>query len=165
MDSERLLLELEKQHRASFGWALACTGRDRREAEDVLQTSYLKVLDGRARFGGASSAKTWFFGVIRRTAQERRRRFWFARLVPDSHAEPSLEADPGVELDERQEAARLVAALGKLAVRQREVLELVFYHDMSIAEAAETLGLKVGTARTHYERGKRGLRKALEGSC
>ena len=52
-------------------------------AEDVLQTSYLKILDGRARFGGRSSFKTFLFGVIRHTAAEDRRRTALGDSSPD----------------------------------------------------------------------------------
>lgn len=45
---------LEELHPASFGWAVQCCGGDRQEAEDVLQTTYLKVLDGR---GDAETAR------------------------------------------------------------------------------------------------------------
>jgi RNA polymerase sigma-70 factor (ECF subfamily) len=55
----------------------------------------------------------------------------------------------------------LPAALATLATRQREVLELVFGHDMTIEEAARILGISLGSARVHYERGKRRLRREL----
>ena len=44
---------------------------------------------------------------------------------------------------------------------QREVLHLVFYEGCSLAEAAEVMGARLGTVRTHYERGKAALRKRL----
>lgn len=69
-DTERVLADL---HASSFGWALSCCGFDREEASDVLQVSYLKILEGQAR-NGHSSVRTWVFGVIRLTAAERRRR-------------------------------------------------------------------------------------------
>ncbi len=74
MDEPDLRCAIERYHVECFGWALACCGRNRAEAEDVLQTSYLKILDGRAKFDERSSVKTWMFGVIRRTSAEERRR-------------------------------------------------------------------------------------------
>src|SRR3954464_15678003 len=56
--------ELAALHEKSTAWALACAQYDRAEAEDVLQTAYLEILDGRAHFGGRSSLKTFVFGVI-----------------------------------------------------------------------------------------------------
>jgi RNA polymerase sigma-70 factor (ECF subfamily) len=141
---------------------MTCCQRDRDEAEDVLHTSYLKVLDGRARFASRSSFRTWLFGVIRRTAAEHRRwralrRFRSAPLA--EHADPSPDAATAVGHTET--AARLVAALATLTARQRELLHLVFYQDLTIAEAADVLGISIGTARTHYDRGKARLRELL----
>jgi DNA-directed RNA polymerase specialized sigma24 family protein len=58
MSPADLAPELERLHPAAFGWALSCCRWDRAAAEDVLQASYLKLLDGRARFDGRSSLKT-----------------------------------------------------------------------------------------------------------
>ncbi len=159
--------ELERLHASSFRWALCCSRRNREDAQDVLQTSYLKILEGKARFDGRSNFKTFLFGVIRRTAAEHRRRDWlrglrlarWGRLVAASSAEPSPDA--AAEVSQRR--IRLMSALAKLARRQREVLELVFQHDLTIEEAAETIGISVGSARVHYERGKKRLLKKMQG--
>ena len=58
-----LLEQLREDHSRNFGWALACCGWQRELAEDALQEAYLRVLDGRARFGGRSAASTWFYAV------------------------------------------------------------------------------------------------------
>src|SRR2546426_369219 len=82
MSPQDLAAQLEQLHAAAFGWALSCCGWDRPAAEDVLQASYLKILDGRARFDGRSGFRTWAFGVTRRTAQEARRRAAWGRWLP-----------------------------------------------------------------------------------
>lgn len=146
--------ELERLHRASFSWSLACCRYEVAEAEDVLHESYLKVMDGRARFDGHSSFKTWLFAVIRRTASERRRRAW---LQPLRWFEPRAAEAPDVDLERAQRRGRVRAALVRLAARQREVLELVFFHELTVEQASAVMGVTVGTARVHYDRAKRRL--------
>jgi RNA polymerase sigma-70 factor (ECF subfamily) len=164
MDEPDLRRAIERYHVECFGWALACCGRNRAEAEDVLQASYLKILDGRAQFDQRSNVKTWIFGVIRRTSVEERRRAFLRLRLRERHATPCpapLE-QPGIDaIDDARRSAELVVALGSLAARQREVLQLVFYHDMTIEEAASVMQVSLGTARTHYERGKARLRARL----
>lgn len=164
MSPEALKHELECLHPAAFGWALACCGGDRAGAEDALQASYLKILDGRARFDGRASFRTWVFAVVRRTAAEEWRRAALRRLLPlqalDGAA--TTRTDPGAALVRSETTRQLLGALAVLPRRQREVLHLVFYQDLTIAEVAEVLGVSLGTARTHYERGKTALRKRLE---
>jgi RNA polymerase sigma-70 factor, ECF subfamily len=162
---ERLDEQLERHHVDCFAWAMTCCQGDRAESEDVLQSSYLKVLDGQAAFAGRSSFRTWLFGVIRRTAAEHRRRrvlrrLWGAQpLNAVALVDPSPNAD--AVLSRSESAARLSAALSALPRRQQDVLHLVFYQDLTIREAAEVLGVSIGTARAHYERGKSRLRKHL----
>lgn len=156
---------MAQSHRQAFAWAVRCCQGDRSDAEDVLHTAYCKVLDGKARFDGHSSFTTWLFGVVRRTAQEEARWRWLSvarleRWWQEAAADGQAQDDaPGRDGDDR--VACLQAALPQLSVRQQEVLHLVFYQGLTIQEAAKVLGLPVGTARTHYERGKARLRHLL----
>jgi RNA polymerase sigma-70 factor (ECF subfamily) len=168
MNPTELEAQLERLHRESYGWALHCCDRNEAEAEDVLQTTYLRVVSGKARFKEKSSFRTWLFGVIRRTAREhgrrdRARRERILRLVP-ANMEDSTVPDPIQQMENTRRSRALLAALEKLSDRQREVLHLVFYQDLSIAEAAEVMGVSLGSARTHYERGKSRLRTLLQDS-
>lgn len=165
MDRPELLRQLELLHPDCFGWALSCCGGDREEAEDVLHTAYATILDGRARFNGRSSTRTWLLGVIRMTARAHRRRQvlrwlrWERPLGTTESADPS--PDPAAATERSDETARLMRALTMLPRRQRELLHLVFYQELSISAAADVLAISVGTARTHYERGKQRLRELL----
>ncbi|HZW89202.1 MAG TPA: RNA polymerase sigma factor [Myxococcaceae bacterium] len=154
-------VELEQQiaalHPASFAWALACTQWNATEAEEVLQSVYLSILEGRARFDGRSALKTWLFAVVRNMAARARRRRWLEARVPWKMPEAD-HADP-VAAEER--GARVRRALGTLPVRQREVLDLVFFHEMTVEQAAAVMEVSTGTARTHYHRGKLRLLELL----
>ena len=186
MNEAELKRQLERAHGDCFGWAMACCGRDRDDAEEVLQTVYLTVLDGRARYDGRSTFRTWLFGVIRRTAASERRKVWLRGLLLEREVgsgerdagsglereagsgkreagvmapDPFVAPDAEVEHESRRDGLR--RALAHLAARQREVLQLVFYHDMTVEEAAAVMGVGVGSARTHYARGKARLATLL----
>ena len=167
MDSAELERQLEELHGSSFAWAMSCCAGDRQEAEEVLQAVYLKVLEGRARFGGRSTLKTWMFAVIRRTAAGRaRRRKLHAALLfrwGGQELRPVSPSGAEVDLERRQVSKRLREALVALSPRQRQVLELVFYHELTVRQAAESMGVAPGTASLHYDRGKRRLLELIDG--
>jgi len=166
MTDSELRAAMETHHSESYGWALSCCARSSVEAEAVLQTVYLKVLMGKARYDSKSSFKTWLFAVIRRTAADERRRQMLRHLSLDrNQVSPApVAAERPDEVVYRAELQRLVReALAQLPRRQREVLQLVFYHDLSLAESAQVMNVSLGSARTHYERGKKQLRRQMEG--
>lgn len=165
-----LASQLEALHADAHGWALHCCAGDHSRAEDVLQNAYVKLLRGQALRDpdAAGTFKTWWFGVIRFTAREEARRQRFRDSVPgrwlrmfgDRPGDPQPSPVRRLELDER--AKWLREALAELPARQSETLHLVFYQDLSIAEAADVMGISLGSARQHYERGKARLRTLLE---
>ena len=166
MEISELKAELERLHSASFGWALSCCRRDRTEAEEVLQTVYLKILEGKARFRGEASLKTWLFAVIRKTAatEYRRRLLRSLRLVPEPDQpveRPASIESQSVTFERSELQGHFQAAMKSLPRRQREALHLVFYEDLSLSEAANVMGVSIGSARQHYERGKKRLRESL----
>jgi RNA polymerase sigma factor (sigma-70 family) len=167
-----VLETLRDHHSDSYGWALACCRWESAIAEDVLQEAYLRTLDGRARFSGRASAKTWFFAVIKRVAAElyrtrKRRSTLELQLVSSEQLQQSntgaaIEQDSGYELAQQSESSQqLRGALMQLPLRQREVIHLVFYAECTIEEAASTLGISLGSARTHYHRGKSRLTELM----
>ena len=166
IDIVELQDELEKLHSASFGWALNCCRRDHAEAEEVLQTVYLKIVEGKAKFRGESSLKTWLFAVIRKTAIGEYRKKLLRNLVFIGGLEKRDDATPlvdtpGAAFEKSEIQKQFRAALAKLPPRQSEVLHLAFYEDMSLSEAAAIMGISIGSARQHYERGKKHLREWL----
>ena len=165
MDIADLKSELERLHSASFGWALSCCRRDYAEAEEVLQTVYLKIFEGKARYRGEASLKTWLFAVIRKTAIGEYRKRLLRNLVfiggLDKRDDAATTETAPVAFEKSELHKQFRVALAKLPPRQREALHLVFYEDLSLSEAAAVMGISIGSARQHYDRGKKHLRDWL----
>ena len=165
MDRQKLEAELERLHRQSFAWALRCCFEDLDAAAEVLQNTYVKILEGKARFKGQSAFRTWLFSVIRFTAIDHVQRRKKSRWLPLDKNPRLMElpepvtAGPETEYILPEQVFR--KALSRLSPQQNSVLHLVFYQDCSIQEAADILQMQLGTARTHYQRGKQQLKKWL----
>lgn len=134
------------------------------EADDLLNEVWLAAFASRASFDTArGTARAWLFGIARHVFLAHLR-----RLPP---AEPRIgscpgEADDGWDrVDERlaADAARpaLRRALGVLTPGDREVLLLVAWEQLTPAEAAATLGIPAGTARSRLHRARAQLRTEL----
>ena len=162
MDIAELKTELEALHQASFGWALNCCRHNRVDAEEVLQTVYLKILQGKAVYRGESQLRTWLFAVIRKTAVTERRKQLLRSLIAIGSTVEKSSSQPEVDLERSEMQQRFQQALSRLPARQRETLHLVFYQDLSLSEAAEVMNISIGSARRHYERGKQKLREAFD---
>src|SRR5260370_12311621 len=139
MDISELKAELETLHSASFGWALHCCRRDRGEAEEVLQTVYLKILEGKACFRGDASLKTWLFAVIRKTAIGEHRKNLLRKLRWTDTSEQtttrvSAADQPALALEKSETQALFQTALKGLPPRQREPIHLVFYQALTLSE-------------------------------
>jgi RNA polymerase sigma factor (sigma-70 family) len=165
MDETELRNSLIALHPASFAWAMVCC-RDRELAEEVLQSVYVKVLDGHSAYEGGSSFRTWLFAVIRNAAHDRRRRRRWLRVVRlefESFAEfvdATGRAHP--QIADEDELTMIRAALGELPQRQQQIAHLVFYEDLTVADAAHVMGVSIGAARQHYARAKESLRALLK---
>ena len=161
MEIAELRAQLEELHPASFGWALSCCRQNHAEAEEVLQAVYLKILQGKASFDGQSKLQTWLFAVIRNTAISERRKT-LVRSIATPPFENRIDARSQIELERSEMQQRFQAALQRLPARQRETLHLVFYQELSLSEAAQVMSISIGSARQHYERGKKRLRELLD---
>ena len=133
-------------------------------AEEVLHDTYIQVLEGRARFGGHSAFKTWLFAVIRNMASKQRYRLLRGlRLLkkgPRQLQNTPVQAD--AQLQQIELNTKLTELLETIPTRQRQVLHLVFYQELTVESAASVLGISVGSARTHYHRAKARLRDEIE---
>lgn len=153
MDKNNLERLLKEHHRNAFMWSNQCCNYSREDAREVLQTAYLKIVEGKAVYREKATFKTWLFSVIRFTAID--------YLKKKKSFESLDTVRIAVEEKEEIDSAYYEKLLEQLPQRQHQVLLLAFYHEMTLAEIATITGLHIGTIRTHYERGKEALKKII----
>jgi RNA polymerase sigma-70 factor (sigma-E family) len=128
---------------------------DHHLAEDLTQTTYAKVYAAWSRVSLADSPVAYTRTVLLRTflSQQRRR-----RVLEHPVADLPESAAHGPDVDSRQE---LLAAMRRLPPRDRTVLTLRYWEDLSVADTASLLGIRESTCRTRTTRALARLRALL----
>ena len=135
-------------------------------ADDVAAETFLIAFDRRRRYDLAHpSARPWLYGiasnlVARHHRAEMRRYRALARAGAPEAVDADAEQADG-RIDAVAQRARLAAALLEIAERDREVLLLVAWAQLSGEEAARALGIPAATARSRLHRARRRTRAAL----
>lgn len=123
--------------------------RDESSAEDVLAEVFLDVWRQADRFEGRSAVSTWLLSIARFKALSQTRKRTEAPLDEDYAAGIVDEGDdPEIDVAKRDKAAVLRQCLEKLSVEHREVIDLVYYHEKSVEEVAEIVGIPQATVKT-----------------
>src|SRR5205085_12271136 len=125
--------------------------RTRAGAGDVLQEAFLRVWDRAATFDPRKGPpEGWVLMIARCRAVDRLRR---RRPTADEAAEPAADQPPGRELERREDAGRVTAALAGLPAEQAEAIRLAFFGGLTHDQVARTLGLPLGTVKTRIRLG------------
>jgi len=133
---------------------------DAAEAEDVVQQVFLSVHRALPLFRGESRLSTWIYRIALRAAiAARSKRRTFEPLADHLRA-PSAED----ELQLRDEARRVAAAMDRLSIDHRVVLSLFAIDGLSHREIAEVLGVPEGTVWSRLSAARRRLNEELRGS-
>lgn len=139
--------------------------RDATQAEDVTQEVFIELWSHADRFDQSrGSARTWAATIARHRAVDRVRNEQAHRDRNDRFAVVNAVADGNPEsvTIERNERRLAREALGRLDPRQREAVQLAFYHGLKHTEIAELLGLPLGTVKTRIRTGLLHLRRQHE---
>ncbi len=129
------------------------------DADDLAQDTFLAAWSRLPSWRGDSSLRTWLCGIAWRKAKSAQRSFFRALRRDGGYAERAELERPGAAGGEDRLA--LAKALDGLPVEQRAAVALCLSQDFSHAEAAEILGLSLGTVKSHVARGRARLLSAL----
>ncbi len=124
--------------------------------DDLIQTTFLGLLEARDRFRGEGSFRSFMFSVAFNVLRNhyRRRRRDAERLDFGVTSVLDLAAGPTAVLAEKREQRLLLEALRQIPVEHQVLLELYFWEPMSAPEIAQILEVPVGTVRTRIRRAK-----------
>lgn len=144
MDHEAVKLGLALHLEALWRYGLVLS-RNRDVAEDLVQTTCLRALERSHQFQPGTRLDRWLFAIERSIwiNELRARRVRQGAGVVD--AEIALVVDGGREIETNILAAQVLREIGKLAEAQRETVLLVYAEGFSYREAADFLGVPIGT--------------------
>jgi RNA polymerase sigma-70 factor, ECF subfamily len=133
----------------------------REDAEDLVQDSFLAVLEKVGTFRSGSTFSPWFNRIVVNRALNVResRRIRQTDQIPDSTA--AAGRSPAQDAEQAELRERIEAALDELPERQRAIVTLFELEGFSGAEIAEMLNIAAGTVRWHLHEARRALREAL----
>jgi RNA polymerase sigma-70 factor (sigma-E family) len=134
---------------------LLCGDWDR--AEDVVQDALARLYVHWRRASRAGSVDAYARRTVVNAFLAQGRRPW-RRERPTAQLPETAYADPSGASDQRDV---LLGALAQLGARQRAVVVLRYWDDMSVEETATVLGTTVGTVKSQASRGLVHLRRAL----
>lgn len=157
----RAFARLVERH---LGWSLGFAERmlgTRHEAEDLVQTAFLRVWQGAARWEPKAKFSTWLYRVLHNLCVDQ---FRARRGGSEALDEELADESPGIEerVSGMQRETRVRAALAALPARQRAALVLCYYEERSQAEAAALLGVSEGALESLLSRGRAALKVWLQ---
>jgi RNA polymerase sigma factor (sigma-70 family) len=151
---------VRRHETAIHGYLARRAGRE--AAHDLLAEVWLRAFAARGGYdSGYADARPWLYGIARNVLREH----WRTTGGTEFVAIDEGRTDPWDGVDDRLDsAARAAAALSAvraLPPAEREVLLLVAWDQLTVAEAARMLGVPQGTARSRLHRARTALRRVL----
>ena len=137
--------------------------REETKAEDLISEVFLDVWRQADRFEGRSAVSTWLLAIARFKALSALRRRPDEEL--DEEAAEAIEDpsdDPEETLAKKDKSAVIRKCLEGLSADHREIIDLVYYHEKSVEEVAEIVGIPENTVKTRMFYARKKLAELVE---
>ena len=140
--------------------------RDRSEAEDLVQETYVKALRGFSSFQLGTNFRAWMYRILRNTFLTSRSGLKATMTVPldleeNSFDLPIQRETPEEILIDRSNWQLIQTAIEELPVHSREILLLCDLEEMSYREISEALSIPIGTVMSRLSRARKMLQECL----
>jgi RNA polymerase sigma-70 factor, ECF subfamily len=137
--------------------------RNETAAEDLISDVFLDVWRQAGKFEGRSAVSTWLLSMARFKALSVLRRRTEDELDDETAGAIEDQADdPETVLAKKDKGAALRQCLGKLSAEHREIVDLVYYHEKSVAEVAGIVGIPEATVKTRMFYARKKLSELLK---
>ena len=156
---------LYRRHAAALTRFLARLGGPRPDLEDLVHDVFLRADAERGGFRGASSVRTWLFGIAHNVLRARRRRDARRRwllLARRAELTPPSSVAPGTSLEAEQAWAKVQRLLARLPERDATVLVLFELEELTGAEVAEVLQISVAAVWVRLSRARERFRRLVD---
>jgi RNA polymerase sigma-70 factor (ECF subfamily) len=159
-DGDRLAMKVlfARHHVRVYRFVLRMV-RNEATAEDLISEVFLDVWRQAGKFEGRSTVSTWMLSIARFKALSTLRRRNEEELDDETaDAIEDLADNPEVALAKKDKGTALRQCLDRLSTEHREIIDLVYYHEKSVEEAAGIVGIPEATVKTRmfYARKKLG---------
>ncbi len=137
--------------------------KDGQEAYDVVQEVFIRAIREKRFFNEDFRQKAWLFRVTSNLCfnlvRDRKRRSAILETVPQARRADADQLETVFEGEQRKE---VLAAIDQMTPDHREILLLRYYEDLSYAEIAEVLDIKLGTVMSRLSRARRRLQEVMD---
>ncbi|WP_230970481.1 sigma-70 family RNA polymerase sigma factor [Nitrogeniibacter aestuarii] len=153
-----------RHNKALFNFIAWLSQGDLKEAEDIAQSTWIRVLSRCGDYTPSAAFRTFLFQIARNLWLDARGSAWHQRTQPEDTAPEAEDEDlsPEAALRLAQDSGRVRAALMGLPAPQREAVALRFFADMSLEDIATTVGVGFETIKSRLRYAFRQLRDQLE---
>ena len=158
--------EIVERHKGAVFRAALAALRNREDAEDVTQETFITAFRKLDTFRGDSQLRTWLSRIAWNKSMDQRRRGRFRRFLhldePDAAELPSLQADPEREALAASVHSRVRQEIERLPENLRDTLLLASGGDLDYSTIAEMLGVREGTVKSRVFEARAMLRAVLQ---
>jgi RNA polymerase sigma-70 factor (ECF subfamily) len=160
-DRHAMALLYARHHVRVYRFALRIVG-DTTLAEDVVSDVFLDVWRHAERFNAAAQVSTWLLAIARNKSLSEVRRRSREHLDCESIEIPDPADGPEISAQKANRSEIIRRGLSQLSMAQREIIDLVYYHEKTVAEVAQIVGVPASTVKTRMFYARRRMREFLE---